>query len=100
MIKDSFLVAPFWNDHDLRLDGSLTYNTYRIGVSQASDYLLNNVSTFIRNKEGVNFTGSWMLVAYWDSVHPYPHYDVLTSSKGRLSNLLEFVQMVSRQLVL
>lgn len=38
-----------------------------------SDAMLERLSGFISSKLSVGFIGSWMLVAQWDRVHPYPH---------------------------
>ena len=46
-------------------------------VGRELEDLLKNISRFIRlNHEQAardNFEGTWMLVAHWDNVHPYPH---------------------------
>ena len=36
-----------------------------------SGYYLDHVSGFIRAIAPSDFMGTWMLVAYWDAVHPY-----------------------------
>ena len=69
-------MAPFWSDNDIRRAGAVRYAVINLGESQKGDELLENVSSFIRhqrNGEADNFEGQWMLVAYWDQVHPYPH---------------------------
>ena len=66
--SDNFLIAPFWADSDTRLDGQVSYE-----VHASSDDLVQNVSSFISNRKGNNFTGTWMLLADWSGVHPYPH---------------------------
>ena len=39
----------------------------------SNDYL-ERVSSLINSEEDdLEFTGSWMIVATWDSVHPFPH---------------------------
>ena len=65
-------MAPFWANNDLRRAGSVRY-----ALIDSDDDLLRKVSRFIRfnNKEAEDsdFVGEWMLVVYWDGVHPYPH---------------------------
>ena len=49
-------------------------------VHSGADSLLNGVSTFISSYEESEFLGTWMLVAEWNQVHPYPHgEDIITS---------------------
>ena len=42
-----------------------------------SESLIRNISNFIQlNHEQAaidDFQGTWMLLAHWDKVHPYPH---------------------------
>ena len=38
-----------------------------------SDDYLSHVSSLINSEEDSDFVGGWMIVATWDSVHPYPH---------------------------
>ena len=39
----------------------------------------------------VNFTASWMLVAQWDKVHPYPHGTVGGGISEQYGNFLDSV---------
>ena len=60
------LVAPFWGDVDIRGgNGEVSYEIHNSG------YYLDHVSGFIRAIAPSNFEGTWMLVAFWDAVHPY-----------------------------
>ena len=68
-----YIVAPYWSNIDTRLDGQVWYETHQSGSSAVSNQVLNRVGAFITNQTGVDFTGNWMLVAMWDSVHPFPH---------------------------
>lgn len=74
--RDRFVVAPFWADHDIRLEGEVTYQTYYF-LDRDSNAALEYVSAFIRNQSDAaeSFSGRWMLVAQWTDVHPYPHGD-------------------------
>ena len=58
---------------DTRLEGSVFYETHQRGTNPGSDAVLERLSGFISSELGVEFTGSWMLVAQWDRVHPFPH---------------------------
>ena len=71
----SYLVAPYWSNIDTRRAGSVRYETYRRGDSEASDQQMGLVTDFLGDEEGVDFVGEWMLLASWDGVHPFPHGD-------------------------
>lgn len=36
---------------------------------QSAD-LVDRVNTFIQNQYGLNFTGNWMLVGFWEDLSP------------------------------
>ena len=73
-----YVVAPYWSNTDTRMDGQVWYETYQQG---AGDALLNTVGTFIANETGVDFVGTWMLVAKWENVHPFPHGSSLAQDR-------------------
>ena len=56
-------VAPYWIENDLSVGGDVSY-----AVFSGNSTTLIQVSNFISSHEGVNFSGTWMLVAKWDSV--------------------------------
>lgn len=65
-ISFRYLVAPFWDDVDTRGgNGQVYYEVHQSG------HFLNQVSSFIRKIKPSSFQGTWMLVVYWDAVHPY-----------------------------
>ena len=69
-----YFVAPFMDDVDLRLAGDVSYEVHsRSENNPGSDRLLDEVSGFVENSTGQSFEGSWMLVAEWRGVHPWPH---------------------------
>ena len=53
-------VAPYWIENDLSQGGNVSYGVFT-GVSAP----LVEVSNFISQSEGVQFSGTWMLVAHW-----------------------------------
>ena len=61
-------VAPFWEDFNVNRGGSISYEIHTVSTSPA---LLSQVNLFIRSQQQNGFAGSWMLVAEWDSVHPF-----------------------------
>ena len=74
MIRFSHVVAPYWSSIDTRLEGHVTYEVHVTGESSTSDDYLGRVSSLINLEEDdPGFIGSWMIVATWDSVHPFPH---------------------------
>ena len=75
--RNQYVLAPFWSDNDIRRSGSVRYANITLGDSRHDNKLIKTVSRFIRYQHDdaamQNFEGQWMLVAYWDGVHPYPH---------------------------
>lgn len=65
----TYVVAPFWADNDVRDEGQISYEIHTRGSSQ-----LNRVNAFISSIENVSFNGTWMIVAEWYQMRPYPHY--------------------------
>lgn len=75
-VQNGHLIAPFWDDIDISGGGGHVY--YQTFSSDDSDSLtttnLNAVNTYINSVHGDgSFEGTWMLVAHWDQVSPYPH---------------------------
>ena len=67
----AFTVAPFWADNDIREEGEISYEVHSSGSP-----LISEVNSFIRSRQGVEFAGTWMVIAEWFQVHEYP-YSVL-----------------------
>ena len=74
-------MAPFWSDNDIRRSGAVHYAVYSSseGASnQQGRAILDQVNARIQAQqpEGEEvFTGTWILIAHWDHVHPSPHGD-------------------------
>ncbi len=84
-ISQSNLLAPFWNDHDGRNSASnVKYRVYS-GVAGDPD-VMYIVRSFISNHVDAKLFGkfkpTWMLVASWRDVPPYPH---TATDRGRVS---------------
>lgn len=61
-----YLVAPFWDEVDIRGgNGIISYEIFESG------YYLDRVNFFLKTVRPSSFVGTWMLVTYWDAVHPY-----------------------------
>lgn len=67
------MAAPFWADIDTRSAGSVSYEVHERGFNEDSNKVLERISGFISAQMNVNFTATWMLLALWDRVHPFPH---------------------------
>ncbi len=81
-ISQSNLLVPFWNDHDGRdPESSVTYRVY--GGAAGDPDFMQNVSSFISKYiDAELFEPTWMLVASWRGVPPYPH---TATDRGRVS---------------
>jgi len=62
----SYLVALFWADHDPRPSGQISYE-----VHTSNTPVMSEVSTFVSLQQNINFVGTWMIVAEWNSVPEY-----------------------------
>ena len=60
-----YIVAPYLSDIDTRSTGSVSYEVYS---NRTNLSLLQRVSSFIQQKEQNRFTGTWMIIAEWNSV--------------------------------
>ena len=76
-IQQSFVIAPFWSDNDIRKEGTVRYTVVHPEDNNANG---NNVGPFdmakviiTNNANDADFSGTWMLVVQWDKVHPHPH---------------------------
>ena len=67
LVFTPYLVAPFWDDADITGgNGQISYEIHQSG------YYLDHVSSFIRARNPSEFQGTWMMVIFWDAIHPYP----------------------------
>ena len=64
---------------DIRKEGTVRYVPIMRGSSIAGDMILEKVITYVNERfvgeEEQEFRPTWLLVAQWDGVHPYPHGD-------------------------
>ena len=65
------VVAPFWDDYDLRQKGAVRYAVVTDSHPTLS-CLLQLTSDLIRKVEGIEFEPSWLLVSQWNDVHHFP----------------------------
>ena len=69
-IQQTFVVAPFWSDNDIRKEGTVRY----VVVEEDTTGLISMASAVVVNsRNDAVFFGTWMLVVQWDQVHPHPH---------------------------
>ena len=67
-------MAPYWADHDIRRDGNVFYEMFERGRSGNDNNVLESVNRYLRlNNLTQNFSGTFMILAEWRDVHPYPH---------------------------
>ena len=92
-----YLVAPFWDDTDISSDevGQISYEIHESG------YYLEQVADFLRRKRPSSFIGTWMLVAYWDSVRPFPGSSATAVSASIVSqlSLFEVCELITATLI-
>ena len=79
-----YVVAPYWADHDIRKSGEVCYETFEKGKSKTDDVVLDEVNRYVSLNTEQYFTGTFMILAEWQNVHPYPHgscdfYDIIKS---------------------
>ncbi|XP_065884099.1 mucin-like protein isoform X2 [Dysidea avara] len=67
------VVAPYWSDNDIRREGEVSYEIFEKGRSSYDDVLLDRVNTYLTANMMTNFSGTFMILAEWRDVHPYPH---------------------------
>ena len=67
------MFAPFWSDIDIASTGSVSYEVYIRGDTESQDAILDRVSGFVSTQTSSGFSGYMMMVAQWNTVHPFPH---------------------------
>ena len=97
-IHSSNVTAPFWFDIDTRMAGTVSYETHQRGFNVESNAVLERVSGFIASQMNISFTASWMLLAHWDRVHPYPHG--IVGNTGSSGPYQDYLNSVSEALIL
>ena len=71
-LRRFYVVAPYWADHDIRRDGEVYYEALVKGES-SDDRVLNRVNHYITLNADPEFVGTFMILAEWQNVHPYPY---------------------------
>ena len=59
----SAFVAPYWIDNDPSVQGNVSYE-----VHAQDSTSLEDVNAFISRNLSIEFSGVWMLVAFWQNV--------------------------------
>lgn len=73
-VARAYLVAPYWDDIDIRIAGNISYEVHsRNGDDLGSNQLLKTISNFVEESTSQSFNATWLLVAEWKEVHPWPH---------------------------
>ena len=68
-----YIVAPYYSDNDIRRSGEVYYEIFRRGRSRNDNIILDKVNLYLRLKTNEDFSGTFMILAEWRDVHPYPH---------------------------
>lgn len=118
--SNSFVIAPYWSDNDIRRDGEVRYVTYSQSNSMSDIFsgsaitssdeqgqtLLDKVNAFVQARQSEiedRFVGNWLLVVHWDHVHPSPHGEATGEESDisvSISPNLELVRHVINQSLL
>lgn len=61
-----FYAAPFWGDVNIESGGDIFYE-----IHTAPSLLIDQVSSLVSTREGIQFSASWMIVAYWKEVQQF-----------------------------
>ena len=61
-----FYAAPFWGDVNIEDGGDILYETHT-----APSVLTEQVSSFVSWHEGIEFSATWMTIAYWIAVQQF-----------------------------
>lgn len=75
-VRSAHVVAPYWSDNDLRREGNVSYEVFEFQkTGMHGDEVLITVSNYIMEEFGnaTNFVGVYMILAEWNTVHPFPH---------------------------
>ena len=64
-----FYAAPFWGDVDISDGGDIFYE-----IHTAPSLLIDQVSSLVSFREGIEFSATWMIVAYWREVQQFSNH--------------------------
>ena len=77
------VVAPYWSDNDARLNGLVSWEMYSVGDGLS---IIDRINSFINTETNdTNFMGSFVFVATWSEMHPFPAGVNLTYAEPYLS---------------
>ena len=70
--ENNYMIAPFWTDN-AKAVGTISYEVHN---ATSGGSLLSEVSSFISQREGVEFSGNWMLLIDWREISPVSSSEV------------------------
>lgn len=85
-----YLIAPFWSDVNnisATQDTSISYQIFEEGNTthaQTLEYVWRYIDSIV--PDGTQFFPMWMMVAYWNSVHPYIRPNVINPRVSPFNN--------------
>lgn len=92
--REGHVLTPFWTDVDIRREGTVRYVPIVRGSSALGDTIMDEATTYVNERlveDDRVFAATWLLVAQWDGVHPYPH------GADNLEGIdMEYISRVSR----
>ena len=75
-VRSAHVVAAYWSDNDIRREGNVSYEVFEFQKTGTyGDEVLTTVSNYIMEEleNATSFLGVYMILAEWNSVHPFPH---------------------------
>ncbi len=67
------IIAPYWSDNDLRVDGTVNYAIYESSnPNPAATTKIAEIASIITNVTVATFNADWMLLVEWRGVRPFP----------------------------
>jgi len=75
-VRSAHLIAPYWSDNDIRREGNVSYEVFQFQETGThGDEVLDAVNSYIQEEfeNATNFVGVYMILAEWNTVHPFPH---------------------------
>ena len=62
------IVAPFWDDADLRQTGQINYITISSGATGNTANVITQVNDFLSTHLSMTFNADWILAVQWENI--------------------------------
>ena len=70
-----FYAAPFWGDVNIEDGGDILYEIHTV-----PSLLIDQASSLVSLRKGIQFSATWMIVAYWRDVQQFGNLTSRVSS--------------------